>query len=525
MGSKMAFRKRAMGSIAIVTFCAFTLMACSGGGGGGNSPAPTPTPTPTSTPTPTTSVSAAASATPGSLDEGQIFQLDASASTDSNGAMLTYSWTQTSGPTVDLGSADTDILTDLKAPEVTADTSASFRVTASNGTDNDTADVTVTFENIHQTPRYSPEPPLAVTAVFSDRTETIFGEIFGFVGTAVTEGGNITLHDITLDAGNNIIATSSFMQKFPPTARFYNTNVRYESAVLQPQVMVIDEASDSLEVFVKPQGSSAFSSFGSAAITAPCTIGMSTTTATIQSGGFSAKLVGQRNSGMSLVQFTESTGMPPFTREANVLNHVGTTESFCAISIDYSSRQRVVAVDTDTNTIHLFDIRNSAGGGGLDIVELSKTSIDFEGASGLQFVASAPAHDFFGRLGLALVYTDGEHEGQHRLILIELENDMIVQDAYSWPKGVPTGVTLDNMDVDSNQEIIIFSKTSPDAIVFESTISGADGIIPLGDPAYIDIGLGVTALEPNRKALVSGQALTFVADPDDKEVRAYGTIQ
>lgn len=77
--------------------------------------------------------------------EGDTVSLDASASFDPENDALTYTWDQVSGPTV-VFSATTGDSVDVTVPEVTQDSAAVIRVTASDGFDEDDATVTLNIK-------------------------------------------------------------------------------------------------------------------------------------------------------------------------------------------------------------------------------------------------------------------------------------------------------------------------------------------------------------------------------------------
>jgi subtilisin family serine protease len=105
---------------------------------GNNDNPPPPPPPPVSPPT--------ANAGPDqTVDAGSTVRLDGSGSTDPNGSPLTYSWTQTSGPSVTLSSS-TSSNPSFTAPQPSATTNLVFKleVTNNDGVKSDPDSVTIT---------------------------------------------------------------------------------------------------------------------------------------------------------------------------------------------------------------------------------------------------------------------------------------------------------------------------------------------------------------------------------------------
>jgi hypothetical protein len=86
------------------------------------------------------------------VDERTVVRLDGTGSSDADGDALTYTWTQTSGPSVTLAGADTANPT-FTAPEVTADTTLAFSLVVSDGAASSSAStVDVDIHNVNRAP-------------------------------------------------------------------------------------------------------------------------------------------------------------------------------------------------------------------------------------------------------------------------------------------------------------------------------------------------------------------------------------
>jgi hypothetical protein len=97
---------------------------------------------------------AASAGPPQIVEEGQTVTLDGSQSTDANDAVITYEWTQISGPPVTLSDENAVKPTFVAAP-ITEDTTVVFQLTVydSGGvSDSDTVDITIKENGIHDLP-------------------------------------------------------------------------------------------------------------------------------------------------------------------------------------------------------------------------------------------------------------------------------------------------------------------------------------------------------------------------------------
>ena len=99
------------------------------------------------------------------VDEGMSVTLDGSASTDNDGSITSYAWSQTAGPAVTLGSTNTAVTT-FTAPQVSADQLLSFRLTVTDdqgATGSTTVNVTVRDLVVLDTTAPVVTPPADIT--------------------------------------------------------------------------------------------------------------------------------------------------------------------------------------------------------------------------------------------------------------------------------------------------------------------------------------------------------------------------
>ena len=127
--------------ILLVSVASVFLSACGGGGGGGSS---TPTP-----PAPVNIAPVASAGVDQTVDEQSAVNLDASGSTDADGTIQSYAWTQTSGtPTVTLSNANSVTAT-FDAPSISVTSVLGFSVLVTdNDGDSSSSIVTITVNPV-----------------------------------------------------------------------------------------------------------------------------------------------------------------------------------------------------------------------------------------------------------------------------------------------------------------------------------------------------------------------------------------
>ena len=144
----------------------FLLAACGGGGGGSDDDSPGPGPGPT----PANVAPVANAGADRAVDENTLVTLSAAASTDSDGTIRSYAWTQTSGtPGVTLGGSTT-VTASFTAPDVSAATTLVFRLVV---TDDDGATAQDSVQIVVNPVAVVPPSALQITAIELAQTHVL----------------------------------------------------------------------------------------------------------------------------------------------------------------------------------------------------------------------------------------------------------------------------------------------------------------------------------------------------------------
>lgn len=503
--------------LAALTVCA----ACGGGGGGTVVGGGSPPAGPSSPPAPVVTARAVASAT--SVQEGQPFRLDASTSSEAGGAVLTYAWTQVSGPAVTIATPTSAVL-DLNAAEVTADTKAEFSVTATSGAVSSAATVEVTFANIAQTPSFNGGPRLLSTATFTTPPRKAFGEYnYAMVGLAAGPGDAQTFVELTTSTSGELqVGAASQLENLPPASLLKVSSAPF-GAGTERYFSLVEEAANRFRIMTRATTGQVDTKY-SYALNAPC--GFSHAIANGQLGYY----VGQRQ---GFTVYRTST-LPPVnvgswnTSKVNCaliaprLSITGgtflTTPGGAPFTPAYYD---VITLDQDANTLTVYN--DLAFGSTPSYLPKPAVPVQLNATRSLQ-LASWTEIGLNNGIGfttaMALVFTDGVHNGEHRLVIVGLDNNRnLVQQTYNLGLGIPIQVFTDNMDGDSYQpEIVVLKSTSPQLEIYEPTVTG--GVASsLAGPFFVEVGLGASSA--TRMRTMVGMNGTMIAFPDKKQIKLF----
>lgn len=526
----------------LISMISLASISCGGGSGGNGAtavvpPPPPPPPPPTNAaPTPSAKVNTAAP------QEGQPFELDASESSDPEGAALTYSWSQTAGPTITLTDTTSATIA-LNAPEVTQDETATFQLTVSDGTNTATQSIDVIFTNIAQTPVFPVTFGTQVEAVFQRPVRGIIDTDLGFspayIAFSDAVEGSISLQEIERNAMGDIVLspTNAFMDTFEQPVLFHtevlSTNGR-------DQIEVIEEEKDKVTVYNTAVSEPATAGF-EYSVAKPCVVARLGFTY----ASASTWLIGQRNGGLSLAgNILSDPSDPSSRREVKVVPFLPSTGSMCVVhslsrSItgeeisDQPSIPDIVTIDTDMNTINLYSITaQGEENRQMEFALIESVPIDLQTSEALEFVASTPMQEGLNeKSGFVLVYSDKEHSGTHRMVLVGINGAReIVQETQQWELGVPSDVIFGSVD-DSNipYEVTVISSTSPQAIIFQGSNTDVisnprpgviipASILPIQGTYFLEVGLGAEKIKDE----VGSQRGLFITYPEKNKITYFG---
>ncbi|WP_026940555.1 Ig-like domain-containing protein [Hellea balneolensis] len=479
------------------------------------------------------------SATPLTVDEGQPITFDASASNDSEGDTLTYSYVQIAGPELNLESAAESFT--VAAPEVTADSVVTLEVQVSDGRDTSTERVDVNVTNVEQMPK------LQVT-IDIERSLSIEGELFGIAGfvnpndmglLAVTDidGGLVGLRSIEVgsdtefDEGVNQLVTPQFQRGSRP-----------RETVLSDTFLIIE--SDGVTVLQQDASNAdaVLNVAGKLDVEEPCTAEL-----TIQRSSAGSFLIIGRKGGVSLYAYNRgSESLFDFDTLA-LLDSVDDGNDYCALSTGGSTNFSdgggstpgfFLGFDSDSFDIQRFEITDDGAGGITLEMERRFANPDLP-VDNRSFVRGFRRPGFFNTLGVIVAdeYREGNHSIQY---IIERPNsDDIGVFTGNWTLGKPTDLTFvefddeitvnpDGSTTSSTGDVYMFITTpdTPQSVAFREPENRNVANGPL-EVSYLEVGLGASIAYGTRSAANDTSDNGFdgliLGYPEKREIKRFDT--
>lgn len=511
----------------IALLCSYlALAAC--GGGGGNSTQTSPPPILSNNIAPITAISVSNM----SPNEGLTSTLDASGSSDADGDSLTFSWTQLSGPDLSF-SAPSDSVTDVSVPNLAQDETARIQLQVSDGNDVTIQEVTLNLINVVLTPIATAPTSGEINFDYPNRILAIAsGSVISTVVSFTIT--NFIYQDDTILKVDRFRIENSTPVITPDELEFetdplQDANQRIETLTLggrnsDPLFSIAETSKVTIVEGTRP--------LLSVDIENPCTV---TPPRRKNSGLDTAvffSIIGIRDGGARVFEFTQDgfSFNPISGTEILLDSEFGGDASLCEMvytgrlitDFDTNFPDELLAFDQKTDRIIHYQLeRDSLNGTITDLIEVASAPVELNLPEGInaEFVTSQRISN---RGAIALVYSDGQTEGNHRLVIVGLgENKVIRQEILSWEYGVPKSINTrrdlnsENQPVDS---YIISTQASPFAVIFQSEpIFGTRSYFPFSGPAYDDLGVGHDLVSPFT-ALddISGTIVTY---PEENRIR------
>jgi hypothetical protein len=191
----------------------------------------------------------------------------------------------------------------------------------------------------------------------------------------------------------------------------------------------------------------------------------------------------------------------------------------------------MLAYDVDSNTVTKFQ-QDAIPQPNTKYVEGEKQPLDLKTTKRLRFVKGIRIYTKAKQsAGLALLFTDDQHVGTHRLVIVGLDvNRQIVQQTLSWTTGVPADAVLFRPQQSplSVPLIAVISSTSPEAMVFQpySATHAQQVYLDVAGPEYFEIGLGAS-LGTMLTTYITDTNFYYrllVADNEKYEARIFGLL-
>lgn len=440
---------------------------------------------------------------------------------------MTYAWAQVAGPAVTISNPASATL-NLTVPEVTADVAAQFQVTVTGSGVTAQATATVAFANIAQTPMYNGGAQVLKTLSFDQPVRRIFGDqTWAIAGVSATTSDPLTFLDVSALPSGELQTATSQLASLPQAAitRRVSTLI---NAGTDNHFAIVDEAANRFRIMartaaglVQPRASSDFS------LTAPCGFSQGSVR------GGTAFYVGTRT-GFAVYYFGSSLG-------PSLVASVNTGKPTCVLvspRLTLSAAEfpdtvlpppgsfqpeyfDTITLDSAANTLSVYHYV----GPGTGYQSLSTVPVQLNATKPLQLVAwtELASYGAIGfNTGMAMVFSDGTHAGEHRLVVVGFDSThTLVQTTYNLGLGVPVQVFTENLDGDTaNPEIVVLKSTSPQVEIYE-TGSTTGGVTPLTGPFYLEVGLG--AVQAARSLLI-GQTGMSVVFPEKKQIKVVGSL-
>jgi hypothetical protein len=404
--------------------------------------------------------------------------VDASGSSDADGDSLTFSWSQTSGPSAVINNAQSDIAT-ITLPEVSSDAVLTFEVSVSDGTVSSTSSIDLTSLDIVLTPTVDVFGARAagVQGLENPRGVSLYATD-AFSGTGVRlagvedDGSGLSFFYFAKGAGETLGGDQPALLQGVAGEEVSRTRMGFFGA----EVIGL-RSRDEVLFYLHNGGSVPYELAATGSISDPCAV------QELQYSGQEAVAVGTGN-GIDVALFSSVGSGLQFDSTIEV----SASGDFCELATA-AGGYKIYAVDADTKILHVWEVFQSTA----SATEYASTDLAL--AAG-DVVTAIEAYQFVraGTYYIPVLVTDGAHDGHHRLLIYK-ESSGVTEfvTSFSWDKGIPTGVALEFDQSSGQGRFIVNLENTPYALV----VGVVDDAFTSPEPVfsfdgYAPISLGVS---------------------------------
>jgi len=427
-----------------------------------------------------------------SFDEGQTVELDASGSTDADGDPLTFTWSQTAGPTAELtvnGSRASYVL-----PEVDTDTAVTIQISISDGTVTRSTTSTITSENIVLTPTIDAfgAPEFVLSGVTDPQkiattpSSTVGSPSAYWMVTGTGTSGAVSFFAPPLLGNFNT-------GRETPLAEDVSGNVSQAKGIFSSRVYqdfaLGFETEGIVRLFRQSFTGQPASEITNFSVPDVCALGRF-------DGSYypflSDLIVGQRGQGLTLFRNNANTGDLDEAGQFDTSINIIDTGTFCHLGA-YGSVRELYAYNQDDRIIHSWIATD-------DTTFVKQPDINLEIPDNVDLVDIEFYIESGGFQLFAALVTNGQHDGDHRVIAQYTPFNGIgtpTRIERSWRKGIPTDLeVLSPATTVRTPDIVVTLSSAPYIIVLENSASSTIGDTEpsFSEVQYFETQLGATAV-------------------------------
>ncbi|MFK8031735.1 MAG: hypothetical protein AB8G18_15970 [Gammaproteobacteria bacterium] len=254
--------------------------------------------------------------------------------------------------------------------------------------------------------------------------------------------------------------------------------------------------------------------------------------------------LGQRDRGMSIIRLEGVENAEGLTRgfDETVLDQLGEGRSLCYIfptqlpeniapqfvGGNAVSLSALITIDYNANDLVLFGDSDDNG----FYEELQVIPLQTQTTSQLTIVdvISKGTPSLLPRF-LAILMTDGVHDGEHRLIVISQDTDTfeLTQVTYSWDEGVPVSLLQGNfggLEVQNQfkEDLVVITSTSERSLFFDNTTDFSTGVATpptFAQPEFFEVGTGAGSAVRIQRRPGTPLEEVLVSFPDTGELKIF----